>query len=164
MNKRYCIDTNVLIQAWNHYYSPNFCPDYWAVLSELGVRKIIFLNEQVAKEIDKIDDDLSRWLKNSKIPIINSNANVTEKVTEIFSFHSSHTHLIAAKNQRSLADPWVIAHAMCESATVVTKESKDLSGQPKNIKIPNVCENMNVRCINDFQFIRELDIRFSCKL
>jgi hypothetical protein len=59
---------------------------------------------------------------------------------------------------RSLADPWVIAHALRENATVVTKEEKATAINTSKIKIPNVCEKMNVFWINDFQLIVELGI------
>jgi hypothetical protein len=39
----YCLDANVLIQAWQKYYSPKFCPDYWELLNELGKQGRIFL-------------------------------------------------------------------------------------------------------------------------
>ena len=32
----YCIDANILIQAWQKYYSPEICPSYWEVLNDLG--------------------------------------------------------------------------------------------------------------------------------
>ncbi len=63
---------------------------------------------------------------------------------------------------RSLADPWVIAHAMTENAVVVTKEEKETAANSKRIKIPNVCETMGIRCINDFEMIGELGVRFTC--
>ncbi len=25
---KYCLDANVLIQSWQKYYNPKFCPDY----------------------------------------------------------------------------------------------------------------------------------------
>ena len=54
----YCIDANVLIQAWQKYYSPKFCPDYWNVLDELGKENKIFICEEVYGEIKKTEDDL----------------------------------------------------------------------------------------------------------
>ena len=65
---------------------------------------------------------------------------------------------------RSLADPWVIAHAIKNKSIVVTKEEKIATPTSKRIKIPNVCDNMGIKWINDFQFIEELNIQFSCKL
>ena len=50
-SKTYCLDANVLIQAWQKYYSPKFCPDYWTVLNEIGIQGRIFLPEEVFQEI-----------------------------------------------------------------------------------------------------------------
>ena len=65
---------------------------------------------------------------------------------------------------RSEADPWVIVHAISENAVVVTKETKVTDPNSDKIRIPNVCENMNIRCIDDFKFIREVNIKFKCSI
>ncbi len=85
IEKKYCLDANVLIQAWQKYYSPKICPGYWD-------------------------------------------------------------------------------HALKENAIVVTKEEKVTAINTTKIKIPNVCEKMNVPWINDFQLILELGIRFKCEI
>ena len=36
MNKLYCLDSNFFIEAWNKYYSHDFCEDFWKVLNEVG--------------------------------------------------------------------------------------------------------------------------------
>jgi len=33
----------VLIQAWQKYYNPKFCPDYWDILIEFGKQDKIFI-------------------------------------------------------------------------------------------------------------------------
>jgi hypothetical protein len=52
ISNTYCIDANVLIQAWQKYYCPKFCPDYWKILDELGRQNRIFICEDVYNEID----------------------------------------------------------------------------------------------------------------
>ena len=37
IDKKFCIDANVLIQAWQKYYSPKICPSSWDMLNELGI-------------------------------------------------------------------------------------------------------------------------------
>jgi hypothetical protein len=88
---------------------------------------------------------------------------VTQCLSKIFETDSLHQHLVDNIKGRSLADPWVIAHAMAQQACVVTKEKKQIA-RTDRIRIPNVCERMSVRCIDDFQIIEELDIRFSCSM
>jgi len=161
---KYCLDANVLIQAWQKYYSPKLCPDYWDVLSELGGQGRIFLPQMVFEEITRTQDDLSDWLKGSKIPEYKMDGPVTEALRSIYAANSVHQMLVDNTRARSLADPWVIAHAMKEKATVVTKEEKITAINTSKIKIPNVCHNMKVRCINDYQFVEELNIRFTCKI
>jgi predicted nucleic acid-binding protein len=159
---KYCLDANVLIQAWQKYYNPKFCPDYWKILTELGKQDKIFVSELVYEEITRTEDDLSKWLKTSKIPINKITEPVTVCLQKIYSADPIHKNLVDNTKARSLADPWVIAHALHENATVVTKEEKVTALNSNRIKIPNVCDNMGIRWINDFQFIDELDIKFQC--
>lgn len=83
---------------------------------------------------------------------------------KIYLNNPAHQNLVDNTKARSLADPWVIAHALHENATVVTKEEKVTALSSNKIKIPNVCDNMGIKWINDFQFIDDLDIKFKCSL
>ncbi len=161
---KYCLDANVLIQAWQKYYNPKFCPDYWNILVKLGKNGMIFIPELVYEEIVRTEDDLSKWLKGSKIPINKISEPVTICLQKIYEADPTHKNLVDNTKARSLADPWVIAHALHENASVVTKEEKVTALNSNRIKIPNVCDNMGIRWINDFQFIDELDIKFQCSL
>jgi hypothetical protein len=160
--QNYCLDANVLINAWNKYYSPRFCPDYWKLLDHLGEQARIFLPQMVFEEITRTEDDLCNWLKSSKIPVHSITEPVAQCLKEIYAADPLHVYLVDNTKQRSLADPWVIAHALHEGACVVTKEEKVTAVNSARIKIPNVCDNMKVRWINDFQFVEELGILFSC--
>ena len=160
----YCIDTNILIQAWQKYYSPKICPSYWKVLNDLGEKGVIFLPELVYEEIKKGEDNLFKWLKNSHIPIRKIDGIVTNYLKQIYSSNPNHKYLVSSNRIHSKADPWIIAHAMKEKAIVVTKEKKDFIKKQSKIKIPHVCDNMNVRWMDDFEFIKSLNITFTCKL
>lgn len=164
MANKYCLDANVLIQAWQKYYNPKFCPDYWNILIELGKQDKIFIPELVYEEITRTEDDLSKWLKSSKMPIQKITEAVTTCLQKIYSYDPVHKNLVDNTKARSLADPWVIAHAINENATVVTKEEKVTALSSTRIKIPNVCDNMGIRWINDFDFIDELGIQFTCSI
>lgn len=162
--KTYCLDANVLIQAWQKYYSPKFCPSYWEILNVLGRQGRIFIAEEVFNEITRTEDDLCKWLKASKIPVRSIDGNVTKCLQDIYAKDPSHKTLVDNTKARSLADPWVIAHALNEKAVVVTKEEKVTALNSNRIKIPNVCDNMGVTWINDFEFVSELNIQFTCVL
>ena len=156
------MDANVLIQAWQKYYSPIICPGYWDVLNQLGVEGKIFVCQEVFDEIIKTEDDLSKWLKASDIPVKKATESVIEKLKDIYQI-PVHLKLVDNTKNRSLADPWVIAHAMDNNSVVVTKEEKVTQSNSTKVKIPNVCDNMDVRWINDFEFVKELNFSFSCE-
>ncbi|MGD9639603.1 MAG: DUF4411 family protein [Alphaproteobacteria bacterium] len=160
----YCLDANVLIQAWQKYYSPKFCPEYWNILNDLRKQNRIFLPEAVKEEITRTEDELSIWLKKSSIPIQKIDEEIIKNWQKIIEVNPLHKLLVDNVKGRSLADPWVISHAMKMNATVVTKENKETAYNSKRIKIPNVCENIGLRWINDFEFIEEVNIKFSCHL
>lgn len=160
----YCLDTNFFVEAWNKYYSPSFCAEYWVVLETLAHQRRVFIPQAVYDEIVKVDDDLSKWLKKGIIPRKPYSESVNQSLKEIYAKDERHLRLVDNTKGRSLADPWVIAHAIVEQATVVTKEEPVTDPGSSRIKIPNVCKAMGVRCINDFEFIREMNINFGCTL
>lgn len=162
VRQTYCLDANVLINGWHKYYAPRFCPSYWSILNELGKQGRIFVPQLVYEEITRTDDELSEWLKQSNIPRHKIDAAVADALKQIYEANPVHQFLVDNTKSRSLADPWVIAHAIKEKATVVTKEEKITAADTTKIKIPNVCDNMGVRWINDYQFVDELSIRFAC--
>lgn len=160
---KFCLDSNVLIEAWNGYYAPGFCKDYWKCLEELSDRGSIFVTEKVFREIEKRDDELFKWVKQQKELLVREISKDVESNLQRIYLSERNRRLIDSIKGRSIADPWVIAHAMAEKATVVTKENYE-SNPTKRIKIPNVCEEMGVPWMNDFEFIREVKIFFSAEL
>lgn len=61
-----------------------------------------------------------------------------------------------------IADPWLIAISKEEGYTVVTSEQPVTNlnqGRPsRNAKIPDVCHQLNVNCIDMNQFFREINL------
>jgi len=160
----YCLDTNFFIEAWNKYYSPKFCSDYWNVIEDLAKKDLIFIPQAVRDEIYKTDDELSKWLKREIVPVRPLSEKVSECLRAIYAKDEKHKRLVDSSKGRSLADPWVIAHAMNERAIVVTKEEKVTNPGSDKIKIPNVCDAMDVKWMNDFEFIRRMNIQFKCSI
>ena len=158
--QKYCLDTNVLIQAWNSYYSMELCPEYWEILDDLAQKGAVFCTQEVKREIDKIDDELKEWIKHRPYLFREIDEEVQHHLRDVL---AKFQRLVDTAKDRSMADPWVIAHSLAENATVVTKEMPTPAGS-KRITIPNVCREFDVRCINDFQFVTEIGIRFSARL
>lgn len=155
--KRYCLDANVFIQAWNDYYAPDQCPEYWEILDQLAKDKQVFCPEEVKREIDKQDDELKEWLKARPHFVHDITPNVQKNLRVVL---QGFPRLVDTKKDRSMADPWIIAHAMAVNAVVVTKEMP-VGPNAKAPKIPDACDHFSIPWINDFQLARELGIRFS---
>jgi len=154
----YCLDTNVFIQAWTKYYHIDFFGDYWRKLDELAQAGEVFATSEVKREIDKIDDTLKDWLGERDYFFKDIDDSVQSCIAEVFK-DPNHHRLVDSTKQRSIADPWVIAHAMAEDAIVVTKEQFEIN-ITKKIKIPNVCEAMGIEWIDDFEMVRRLGMQF----
>ncbi len=58
-------------------------------------------------------------------------------------------------------DPFLIAYGLNNAAgtTIVTKEVSAPSKQRANRRIPDVCKTFGIRCVNDFEFYRELNFK-----
>ncbi|MFC1783083.1 DUF4411 family protein [Planctomycetota bacterium] len=157
---KFCLDSNVFIEAWKGYYSLEFFPAYWEKLDQLACDETVFATKEVEKEIIRIDDDLKKWLSDKKYFFREIDGIVQECLLKIYQKDEKHRRLVDSTKQRSVADPWVIAHAMAENAIVVTKEIYE-HNPTKRMKIPNVCEAMGIEWINDFDFIRALGLKFT---
>lgn len=61
--------------------------------------------------------------------------------------------LLDTRKSRSGGDPFVIALAQLNNATVVTNER--MTGSADRPNIPDVCAALRIRCINILELIRE---------
>lgn len=155
---KFCLDSNVFIEAWNKYYAIDFAAPYWVKLDELAQAGVVFATEEVKREIWKTDDELKSWLEPREYFFKPIDSVVIECLQTIYE-NEGNRRLVDSSKFRSVADPWVIAHAMAEKAIVVTKENYE-SNPTKRIKTPNVCKTMSIECIDDFELIRRLKLRF----
>lgn len=163
-NAAYILDSNVFIVAWNNYYSPDFCEGYFTSIERLGEEGRLAIPQKVYEEIKRQSDALYEWIHKSQIPVCPITEGVQKSLRKLYQKDPKHRRLADTSKNRSMADPWVIAHAMEEDAVVVTKEEEIVTPGSTKVKIPNVCRAMGVRCIHDFEFIREVNIKMWAKI
>ena len=65
--------------------------------------------------------------------------------------------LISEAKNRSLCDPWVIALAQMKQFAVVSEENRGGINTPK---IPDVCDELSIKCIRVADLIEELQWKF----
>ena len=159
-SKNYCLDANIFIEGWNKYYSMELSPGYWEILDGFAKNGRVFSPIEVKREILHLDDGLAEWIKVRPYFFREITLEVQEELRKIM---TKFPRLVDSTKQRSIADPWVIAFAITENAIVVTKETP-VGNNSRRIKIPDVCNELGVHWIDDFQFARELGIYFTAQI
>ena len=157
---RYCFDTSAFVEPWQRLYPPDVFPAFWGHVEKLADNGLtVFTNKEVLRELEPVEDDLYAWLKDRNHMVLELEEDVQEAAKIILADHSG---LVQASKNRSMADPWVIAHAQVMDATVVTQEqaSKNPARKPH---IPDVCQALSIPCINVLAFIRETGLNFARK-
>ena len=108
-------------------------------------------------------DDLAAWAQERRESglFLEPEAAVQAAFAQIAGYvQASYPNTNATQRFLDRADPWVIAHAVVEGSAVVTMEiAVQLNVQ--KVKIPNVCSHFNVPCVNTYQMLRELGVRWN---
>ena len=110
----------------------------------------IIASEEVLEELGRKDDEVHQWALERRQMFIPLYPDIQQSVINIL---TKHPRLIDNRNNRSGADPFVIALAQVENCTVVTYET--LSHSLNRPRIPDVCLDMGIRCINMTDLFRE---------
>lgn len=160
----YLIDTSILVEAQKTYPKSMF-PQVWDQIS-WGIRKgVIHFIPDVIEELKKGNDELIDWISSleglSKLKT-RDNKDVVLKYTEVIRFiHESPAYndkALRIWSDGSIADPWLIAAAVCYGHTIVTYEKPArMKGTPcGKPKIPDICKDFNVCCITILQLLASI--------
>ncbi len=147
---RYSIDTSALLEAWRRHYPRDVMPALWEGLDRLIQSGDLRATEEVLHELERKDDDVYEWAKRRPMCFVEIDAAIQPVVQAIL---RDHNRLLDTRKSRSGADPFVIALAQVNRATVVTDER--LTGSSARPNIPDVCAALGIRCINVLGLIRE---------
>lgn len=136
---KYIIDTcAILSQKEDRQHRRKIYGKLWEHIDTLIEDKIIVTCSEILEEIN--DEPIRSWLKNCGCMVLELDELVQEYVVKVV---TSNPQLIDFKQLKSSGDAFLIATAMKYSLTVITEENKD-----SNKKIPYVCKNLNVPCID----------------
>jgi hypothetical protein len=145
----YSIDTNVVIDGRVRRYPPDVFEGLWEDIADLIADGRAIIAEEVLYELGRGDDDCHDWAKSESGLVAPATAEVIACVAEIAKEFPD--WVSGTVNE---ADPWVIAHAWCREWAVVTHEQWSGSPLTKNAKIPNVCAQFDVECIDFVELAR----------
>jgi len=161
---RYWIDASVLIEAHRRTYPISIAISFWTWLAGQVQQGSVVAPRRVYQEIAEVEDhkdELAQWMKNRRdkgLCIALSKA-VQDRVGEIQArVFESYSYPEAWDFSRG-ADPWIIAHAIEDKGVVVTLES-DLRPDAKKVRIPDVCDIFDVKCLDMLEMMRLLKAKF----
>ena len=113
---------------------------------------------QVYQELLDGQDEIVNWARERKNSgmFVDPSITVQKEVRGVVSYVvRSYPDNQARRRFLRRADPWIIAHAIAEGGVVVSLESR-VRPSSQQVKIPNVCDQYSVKCINTYDMIRQL--------
>ncbi len=153
----YLFDSDSLILANRHDFPLDTNPGtFWKFLEEMGHQGQICIPETVIDEIGRHDDNLSAWISTRKntflIPTVDALPHI-RRVLDVYGPVSE----VDLEELNGKADPYLVAHALANGATVVTNEaSHPNTTNPLNKHIPDICSYLHVNCIRYPRFLWEM--------
>lgn len=152
------LDANVFIESKNVYYDFETFPGFWDWLDAEQMYGNLGSIQSIYDELVGGNDDLADWAKDRKKLgwfIQNDDIETQRIFRQIASWVIDYDFRGIAKSEFLYGgDPWLIAKAKAIGATVVTQETFEPQSKRK-VKIPNVCREFGVPCINIFELLRQ---------
>ncbi|HYZ73848.1 MAG TPA: DUF4411 family protein [Chthoniobacterales bacterium] len=148
----YALDANVFIEANKKYYSFKLCPGFWDWLIRSNGKGVVCSHESVLDELVGAGDELSKWAKQSSGFFFPIDAATSAEMAKVSAWVAKNFEPAAVSKFLGVADPLLIAFAMAHGHTVVTEEVY-FQHSPKRVKIPEVCIQFKVPCINTFKML-----------
>ena len=169
----YLLDANTLIDAKRDYYPINRVPEFWEWLIFNGQKENIKIPIEIYEEFsdtkdqDGNKDELAEWAEQPSVRnalLFNEEAeqNLVARIT-YEGYVPSPTDDEIIKIGR---DPFLISYALRdpENRCIVTTENPKPSKKGANRKIPDVCNDLNILCINNFKMLKELNFSTNWKI
>ena len=154
------LDSNVFIEGKKGPYAFDIAPRFWALIDELIDDGQMACPLLVYDELLEVQDDLAGWAKERRKSGLFTLPDAAVQVAYkdvVDHVRQSYPDNQARRRFLDRADPWVIAHAISGSGTVVTLELR-VASSSQQVKIPNVCDDYGIRWINTYQLLRELGV------
>lgn len=153
----YVVDTDALIHAYRYDFPPDGNhAGFWEWLDELATKIDIIIPEKVRDEIRQGNDKLAELLDSLKNLKSQNTQDALSKIKTVLDAYGQLTE-IDLEIIGNKADPYVIAHAIELQATVVTNEIPEPGRTaPRNKKIPDICNSLEIPCVRYPHFIWEM--------
>jgi hypothetical protein len=155
----YLLDANVLITASTTYYPLDQVPEFWSWIDHQGTVANIKLPSEILDEVlvgTKNGDPLVDWLNDHKECLVLDEAVDPVRVQYVLATGYG-PNLTDVELEAIGRDPFLIAYALAgKDRCVVTVEVSAPGKKRQNRKVPDVCNDCGVACMNPFVAYRTL--------
>lgn len=164
----YCFDANTFIEAKNRYYALDLCPAFWDWLDREAAAGNIICVRSIYDEMANGGDDLANWLRarNQHAWLARIDQENTQRAMQAVAAHVQARQPAyrpeAIARFLGSADPWLVSYAAAHGHTVVTHERPEPLATAR-VKIPDVCDALDVPWTNTFDAIRQLSACFDLR-
>lgn len=168
MSGQYCVDANIFITSWNCSYPMNVFQSLWCEIAQH--RKDIIIIKPIFDEIDPIlssDRKLPKKKKREKYPLgvwmIDNHlesTSISDEVQDVSLGLEKEYETNSNPKGANQNDIILIAYAKIKGKTVVTfeEEQPQKPGKKCNYKIPLICFEQGVACVNFVTMLKKLNI------
>jgi hypothetical protein len=124
----------------------------------------IFSHDSVLSELAAFGDDLSQWAaRRGQAFFIRSDRSTITALTTVANWVvGQNFRPVAVRDFLSGADPILVACGLAHRYTVVTHEVH-IPGQRSKVKIPAVCQALNVSCVTTFEMLAKEKVVFDLR-
>lgn len=149
------LDANTLIAANKDYYPFDRVPEYWEWIPYQGEIGNIKIPVEIWDEFTPKLKALQDWKRGNRDALVLDHEGYDADVPTILAQYGD--NLTERELDRIGKDPFLIAAAFRTGATVVSREGTKRSLKRANRRVPDICADLGINCINDHQLIAALD-------
>ena len=165
---KYIIDSNCFVTPHRSFCPTDVGISFWNKIQTLAKQGKIYSLDKVKEELYSNSDDLKKWLEatiNDRFFIEFTQAHSIHKLATIIQWASTNEFYTERAKRKFLnmekADIYLASFASVnpEEWTIVSME-RSAPNSPGEIKLPDVCTQYNVRCIQLEDMFREIGETF----
>jgi hypothetical protein len=157
----YLLDANVLIRAHEDYYGIDRVPQFWDWLLKVAKAGQVKMPFEIYQEIAISRGPLCSWITvaaTKKALVLDEE--VDQDLVEQVLNQGYGPNLTDSDLEKIGQDPFLVAYALAtDDRVVVTKEVSSPSKQRANRKVPDVCTDLGITWMKDFDLYKALNFK-----
>lgn len=160
----YLLDADVLIRAKREHYRFATFPCFWDFVLARVMEGTIRSVQAVKRDLEEKEDDLTAWIASAcpDYMFVGPDDGTISALATVskWAMAPERPYRLAAREEfLSVSDSLLVAHALAHGHTVVTHE-KPSPESKKKIKIPDVCNALDVAWLDCYAMLEAIGAKF----